>query len=241
MKKKQQVILENHGTIQEEFLCHFPYAILSVALSIIALSFLSYFGIKIKESRQLFHSFHFLHILFAGTGTVLAFRKFSENKLAALVVGLSVPTVFCTLSDSLLPFLGGWYLGLGMHFHWCFIKHLNIVVPFLIVGVINGFIVGSHKASMRLYYSASSHFLHIFVSSLASILYLVSYGFANWSSSIGFVFLFLIGAVLVPCTLSDLVVPMYFARYEAKRNFGPLCTGCHGDREEKTGHEKHTN
>ena len=184
MKKKQQIILENHGTIQEEFLCHFPYAILSVALSIIALSLLSYSGIKIKESRQLFHSFHFLHILFAGTGAVLAFRKFSKNKLAALIVGLSVPTIFCTLSDSFLPFLGGWYLGLDMHFHWCFLKHLDIVVPFLVVGVINGFIVGSHKASMRLYYSASSHFLHIFVSSLASILYLVSYGFAHWSNSI---------------------------------------------------------
>jgi len=241
MEKKQQAALEHHGTILEEFLCHFPYAILSVALSIIALSFLSYFGIKIKESRQLFHSFHFLHILFAGTGTVLAFRKFSKSNLGALITGLAVPTIFCTLSDSLLPFLGGWYLGLGMHFHWCFLKHLNIVVPFLVVGVINGFIVGSHQSSMRLYYSAGSHFLHIFVSSLASILYLVSYGFADWSSSIGFVFLFLIGAVLVPCTLSDLVVPMYFARYEAKRNFGPLCTGCHSGEGVKADDEKHTN
>lgn len=125
-----ETVLENHATVKEELLCHFPYAIFSVALSIIVLSLISYSGLKIKESRQLFHSFHFLHILFSGTGAVLAFRKYSQNIFAALAVGTIVPAIFCTISDSLLPFLGGWYLNLGMHFHWCFFNHFFTVLPF---------------------------------------------------------------------------------------------------------------
>ena len=51
-----------------------------------------------------------------------------------------------------------------------------------------------------------------FVSSLASTFYLVAHGFAHWHTQIGLVFLSLIVAVVIPCTLSDLVVPMTFAR-----------------------------
>jgi hypothetical protein len=40
-----------------------------------------------KGSRALFHSFHFIHILFAATGTIVTFRRFSKNYLRALIVG----------------------------------------------------------------------------------------------------------------------------------------------------------
>lgn len=225
-------ILENHGTIQEELLCHFPYALFSVALSIIVLSLIAYSGLKVKESRQLFHSFHFLHILFSATGAVLIFRKYSSSWYGALVCGITIPTVFCTLSDTILPFLGGWYLGLDMHFHWCFVSHITTILPFLITGVFNGYVVSSHVMSQQLYYSTTSHFLHIFLSSLASLFYLVSYGFNNWNKHIGFVFMLLIVAVLIPCTLSDIVVPMGFARFTAKKRSSQTTeTVCNQDQE----------
>lgn len=229
---QHDTVLESHGTVREELLCHFPYAILSVALSIMALSILSYSGFKVKESRQLFHSFHFLHILFSGTGAVLVFRKYSSSKLMALLVGIAVPAVFCTLSDSLLPFVGGSYLGLHMHFHWCFLDHFFTVLPFLIVGVLNGFVVSSHTSSRQLYYSGGSHFLHIFLSSLASIFYLVSYGFSAWGKHMGFVFLFLIIAVLIPCTLADIVVPMGFAHYTKRKGAPEASQACCGSKVE---------
>lgn len=209
-------VLENHGTIQEELLCHFPYALFSVALSIIMLSLISYSGLKVKESRQLFHSFHFLHILFSATGAVLIFRKYSSNWYGALAIGCLIPSIFCTLSDSLLPFIGGWYLGLEMQLHWCFFSHLSTVLPFLALGVFNGYVVSAHVLSQQLFYSTTSHFLHIFLSSLASLFYLVSYGFDHWNKHMGFVFLTLIVAVLIPCTLSDIVIPMWFARFTKK-------------------------
>jgi len=47
---------------------------------------------------------------------------------------------------------------------------------------------------------------------MASILYMVSFGFAKWYSQMGLVFILMILAVLIPCTLSDIVVPMMFAK-----------------------------
>jgi hypothetical protein len=151
--------------------------------------------------------------LFAATGTVLTFRRFSDNMALGITVGLLVPAIFCTVSDAFLPCLGGKLVGLDMHFHWCFLSHLDTVLPFLGAGVVNGWIMSSHHPkNLHLLYSLGFHFFHIFISSMASILYLVSFGFADWGYHMGFVFLFLIFAVLVPCTLSDIVVPMIFAR-----------------------------
>ncbi len=208
--------LEHHHTVIGELLCHLPYAIFSVAFSMICLSLLSFItasdGSAAANYYRLFHNFHFLHLLFAATGAILTFRRFSDNAFLGAIVGLAVPVFFCTFSDAFLPYLGGRMVNLNMHFHWCFLSHLDTVLPFLGVGMINGWVMSSHASNLQLFYSLGFHFLHIFISSMASILYLVSFGFNNWWAHMGFVFLFLIGAVLIPCTLSDIVVPMLFAR-----------------------------
>ena len=212
MNKK--IPFHKHHTIIEELLCHLPYAIFSVALSLIILSILSFFNNSgsVNGAHRLFHSLHFLHLIFAGTGAILTFRKYSKSVLGGLAVGLFVPIVFCTLSDAVLPYFGGRLAGLEMTFHWCFISHLPTVLPFLLVGVLNGWAISSHTSSKALFYSSSSHFIHIFVSSMASVMYLVSFGFDNWADHMGFVFIFLIVAVLTPCTLSDIVMPLWCAR-----------------------------
>jgi len=216
-------VLEHHHTVVGEILCHFPYAIFSVAFAMICLSLLSFisFGSQAADmSYRLFHSFHYLHLLFAATGAMLTFRRFSSNIWLGIAVGLAVPAFFCTISDAFLPFLGGKIVNLDMHFHWCFLSHLDTVLPFLIIGMVNGWVMSSHAKNLHLFYSLGFHFLHIFISSMASILYLVSFGFYEWYARMGFVFLFLIFAVLVPCTLSDIVVPMLFAR--TKKGRGPV-------------------
>ena len=212
-------ILEHHSTIMGELLCHVPYAIFSVAVAMIALSVLSFLkgdGFVGHECHHLFHNFHFLHLLFAATGTMLTFRRFSHNIYLALIVSFFVPAVFCTISDALFPYLGGRLIGLPMDLHWCFIDHLDVVLPFLIAGMINGWAMSTHKQNLHISYSLVFHFVHIFVSSMASILYLVSFGFQDWAEHMGFVFIFLVCAVLLPCTASDIIVPMLFARTRKK-------------------------
>jgi hypothetical protein len=220
--KHQDCDLVHHHTIIEEIFCHLPYAILSVAIALIFLSFVTTgqeFGKSILAYR-LFHNFHFLHILFAATGTVLVFRRYSDNKILALGVGFLVPSFFCTLSDAFLPYIGGKYINLAMKFHWCFIQHLDAILPFLFAGIFNGWIMSSHPYSRRMFYSLGFHFAHIFISSMASVLYLISFGFYEWWEQIGFVFIYIVCATLIPCTLSDIVVPMFFATIKCSKPKG---------------------
>lgn len=211
--------LEHHASIKDELVCHLPFAVFSVALAMACLSFVAFLDIDrgMQLSYRLFHNFHYLHIVFAATGTTLMFMRYSSKKVVGILVGMIVPAIFCTLSDAFLPYLGGCVVGLDMHFHWCFVSHLDVILPFLLAGVVNGWAMSSHPISTQLFYSVSFHFTHIFVSSLAAMLYLMSFGFYDWWKMMGFVFVFLIVAVLIPCTMSDIVVPMFFARTKTKK------------------------
>lgn len=198
------------GLLWHELLHHLPYAIFSVAISLVVLSFVSVSG-HTSTADALFHNFHFLHIVFAATGTVITFMRFSRSVVKALLVGICAPAIFCSLSDAVLPYYGGRLLGMDMHWHLCFYSELRNVLPFLIVGVLNGFVMGKHHYSRLASFSVSSHFVHILVSSMAASMYLMAHGFDDMSAQIGTVFIFLIVAVLVPCTVSDVIVPLLFA------------------------------
>lgn len=215
--------LTHKHTVTDELLCHFPYAVFSVALSLAVLSFVTFFSLFSNNTEAvehgahlLFHAFHFMHIVFAATGVLITYFRFSKNIIKGLIVGLLTASFFCTVSDSILPYIGGRLLGVHMHFHLCFWSDIDKIIPFLLVGLLNGYIMSKHHQSKQALYSTFSHFIHILISSFASMFYLVAHGLLDWGDNIGFVFLFLIGAVVVPCTLSDVVVPMYFARADKK-------------------------
>lgn len=221
MSNRSYGCCSSNGSIVEELAFHFPYAVYSVALTIGILSFLTLggsgsAGSSSPDFHELFHSFHFMHIVFAATGALITYLRFSRNMLGALFVGLVVPSVFCLLSDVIMPYYGGKLLGVDMHWHICFASELHNILPFLFMGMINGFVLSRHGVEHQSLYSVVSHFSHILVSSFASGFYLIAHGFDTWYVNIGSFFLFLIGAVVVPCTLGDVVVPMFFAR--VKRN-----------------------
>ncbi len=224
------VVEENHGhdhthmhhhgsSIFSELMCHLPYAIFSVAFSLAILSLLGYLTSSVtdpeilrKSANRAFHNFHFLHIVFAATGTLIAFFRFSNNIPRGIFVGIFSTLTFCTLSDSVLPYLAGRLLGVEMSFHFCLFSELRNILPFLFVGVCNGLVMGKYHIARGGFYSVFSHFFHILVSSLAATFYIVSHGLTHWHHVIGMLFLFLVIAVVVPCTLSDVVVPMAAAK-----------------------------
>lgn len=215
----------HHGhdmSFTSELMHHLPYAIFAVALAMVILTFIDYSSVmqsvghaarkaSCSGYHMLFHSFHFLHILFAATGTVITFSRFSDNLFKTILVGTLSPAFFCMVSDVLLPYIAGRLLGVDMELHICFHRELQNVLPFLAVGFINGLILSRHHSSMLSTFSLGAHISHILISSLASLFYMVSHGFDNWYPQMGMVFLFLVVAIVIPCTLSDVLVPMYWA------------------------------
>ena len=167
----------------------------------------------------LFHAFHYLHLIFAISGTFVAFSRFSSNIWRGVLVSLFFPAIFCTLSDIALPAIAGKMLGVNMGVHICFfsIPDLMNVIPFMFVGLVTGYAISKHHSSDLGFISLASHFVHILISSLAATFYTVSYGFDEWNTLMGLLFLLLVIAVVIPCTVSDVVVPLYFSRHKSKR------------------------
>ena len=200
------------SVLKAELLCHIPYGILSVAASLFVTSLILFWTPVTptfsKDASTLFHTLHFIHILFASSSVVLAFRKYSTNLFAAFALGIIVPAFFCTLSDVFLPYWGGQLFGLNVTLHLCFKHHLSSILPFLIAGLVNGLLL-SHKKNCDDMMSQAmvSHFAHSFISALASILYLISHGLANLKHDMGIIFIVLLVSVIIPCIVSDVIVP----------------------------------
>lgn len=219
-----------------ELLHHFPYATLSVALALMLLTLITVFlntGISGHEIASacshgdccshtsgldiLFHSFHFAHILFATSGTIVTFRRYSDKVFASLVVGALSSMVFCTLSDVLLPYVAGRLLGIEMDLHICFASELSNIVPFLVVGLFNGWVMTQIPEFRTQENSLFLHFLHTFISAMASIFYAVGHGLSDFYSYLGMFYLLMVIAVIIPCTLSDVVAPIFFAKFVSKK------------------------
>jgi len=207
----------NSSTVLNELIYHMPYAIFSVALALGMLSVL-YSVMSIEEihskSDILFHSFHFLHLVFASTGAFIIYLRYSSSVLRGFIVSLFSTVIFCTLSDVILPYCAGLILGVHMHIHFCFLTELQNVVPFVCVGLLNGYIV--HRNAVGLWDSKVFHFAHTLVSALASLFYVVGHGLEHWYVHMGLLFILLIIAVVIPCTCADIIVPVFFAKLDKK-------------------------
>lgn len=213
-------------SLRQELICHFPYATLSVAVSFIALGLLHFLTLGLQADavllqqgyHKLFHLLHYVHLLFAAMGAVVTFLRFSTSFVRCFLFALIVPAVFCTLSDVALPALAGNLLGMDVDVHICFfsLPDLINVLPFMIMGVITGFMIAFHNSSGLHQFALRAHFSHILISSLAASAYVMSYGFEAWHSVMGLLFCFLVVAIVFPCTLSDVVIPIYVARWKMK-------------------------
>jgi len=208
-------------SIWSEFVCHVPYTVISLVIGFVFAGVLhvlqtAFAGVTTATQQAadgyntLFHVFHFLHIIFAVTGTTVTFFRYSRRVALGVIVSIAVPAIFCMLSDSVLPMAAGVMLGVDMQLHICWM-HLHDAINmgiFLLTGLAVGAALLQHAASLRVF-SYGSHFFHIFCSALASLFYIVSHGYTNWPHDMGLVFISLFVAVIVPCTLSDVVVPLY--------------------------------
>jgi hypothetical protein len=190
---------------------HLPYSIFGVSLGLVFMGILTFLAILLesehllpKASGELFHVFHPSHVLLSGVATTAMFWKHEHKLFKAIIVGFVGTITVCGISDILFPFIGGNILGANMEFHICIIEEPGLVYPFAIVGVIAGLLITKNFEKSTQY----SHSAHVFVSSVASILYLLSFGVQDWIHAIGQVFIVTVFAVMIPCCASDIVFPL---------------------------------
>lgn len=199
---------------------HIPYSVFSAAFALIAVGIFSAACFLIDQSKfshiagDLFHLFHPVHILLSSTATTAMFWKHWHNLPRAIIVGFLGSVVVCGISDIIIPWLGGTLLGVSMDLHICLLEHPFMILPFAFTGIVTGLFAADVIPRATVF----SHTSHVFISSMASVLYLLSYGLVNWMGIIGSVFIVIILAVVLPCCVSDIVLPLLAVSSAGEKN-----------------------
>lgn len=199
--------------IREELKDHIPYSVGSTIAGMLVLGILSFMvkqfwvGVTVAGlSAILFHFFHPLHVFFSASTTTAMFWRHERNAIKLLGIVVLGGVFPCVLSDVLMPYLGGSLLGIPMDFHFDFELHPFLMTLVVLLGMATGgFITGRME-----YSTIFSHSFHVFISTMATFLYLVSYGFSNWSHYLFYLAFLGVLSVILPCCLGDIVVPHLF-------------------------------
>jgi len=156
--------------------------------------------------ERLFHVFHPIHILLSAMATSAMFWRFEKKLIKAVLVGLIGSLGVCGISDIVMPFAGGRLLGTAMTFHFCLIEDPWLILPFAVLGVFVGLL--SSRTMPGRGATIFSHSAHVAISTMASLLYLIAFGFYGWMADLFQTFVLLILAVLIPCCMSDIFFPL---------------------------------
>lgn len=204
-------------TVFTEFAHHLPYTLVS---TLIAMAGVWWFATQhlngpdadslLKESRSLFHLFHPLHVCLSAIASTSLIWRYTRRIPYSIVIGALATVVPCGLSDYFFPYLGGLIFQQPMDFHVCIIEHPMLFFPFLTLGIVGGFLAEERLTGSSVF----SHAAHVFVSSGASLLYLISFGFTVWLHDVAYIFpafATIVAAVWLPCCISDIVVPVVTA------------------------------
>ena len=200
--------------IVSELRHHVPFTVLGAVSGIIIMVIIVLANIPFQLSEAAFHTLHPLHVVLSALATTAMYRKYGSRKIwAAILIGYVGSIGIATLSDAIIPYLGGSLLGVEIEFHIPFIETEKM--PFLGIetwklvnsAALAGIIIGYLRPTTKF-----PHLGHVFLSTWASLFYFTAFGIAPWIPLLPFIFLFLFLAVWLPCCISDIVFPLLFIR-----------------------------
>jgi hypothetical protein len=191
----------------DELSTHWKFTAGAVIISaaIIGILKISFYPNAVPDSENLFEGFFISHLFFASLTPASLLSKYKRALWLGVIVAILTSSITCTLSDIVLPYLGGLILGYNMNFHVCIIEEPVLAWSFIIGGALIGFLLSNYVRRL----SRFTHGLHILLSSTAAGMYLITYGVGVISVKALLFLPILIVSVLVPCVMNDIGVPSY--------------------------------
>ncbi len=183
---------------------HAPFTALGACLGIVVMGVVHLAGVAQDVSYDVFHILHPAHILLSSVVTAAMFRLHRGSVGASIGVGLVGAIGICTISDTVLPYVGGTLLGAKMTLHIGLLEHPWILILPGLAGATIGALTGR--------WTKCPHAAHVLISTLASLFYLMAFGLVGWLAIFPLVFVVLFIAVWVPCCASDIIFPLLFAK-----------------------------
>jgi hypothetical protein len=211
-------VSEKIKNILAELRNHAPFTLFGALTGIVLM--LLFRNLQHQTSYRLFYVFHPAHVVLSAMVTASMFKLHTKRAkfLIVLLVGFFGSLGIATVSDSLIPYIAEFLLGMHLHLHAHehagfaeqahigFIEAWYIVIPAAVVGVLIAYFSPKTKFP---------HAGHVLLSTWASSFHMIMAmaGQLSVGKLAGsFVFLFL--AVWLPCCISDIVFPLLFVRVE---------------------------
>lgn len=187
---------------------HLPFTTIAVLITVALFGVLSLGRTEAWDDLP-FRGSHYAHLFVSAIATTAVFWRYSRNALVAVAVGIVSSVSFCTLSDVVLPFVGGWLMNIPTTLEFEVAEAPLWVLGFALAGSLLGFV---HLRHLSVY----SHSVHVFLSASASLLYLLSHSGLVWFgwAHLPAVAVLLVLSVFLPCCMSDFAMPV-------------ACTHCH--------------
>lgn len=211
--------------VSSELRNHAPFTIAGTATGLVIMAGFMLADVPRQTSQHLFWAFHPLHVLLSAMVTAAMYRRNGGRPFWSTVwVGYLGSVGIATLSDSIIPFVGEWMLGLphrGLHFG--FIEKWWLVNPLALVGIGIG---------CRWPQTKVPHAGHVLLSTWASLFHMtMAMDRSPDTSTVILIAAFLFLAVWIPCCTSDIIFPLLCAR-NADHDAPPL-------HEPSVGRERH--
>ena len=188
--------------IASELKEHAPFTACGAITGVIIMLIMVLANISSGVSQVIFFTLHPLHVVFSAMATIAIYTKYGSRRVwAVLLVGYFGSIGIATLSDVLIPYLGGTLLNLEIELDVPFIEEWWLIHPAVLIGIAIGYLRPTTKFP---------HYGHVLLSTWASLFYFTAFSVAQWIPLLPFIFLFLFLAVWLPCCISDIVFPLLF-------------------------------
>ena len=192
--------------ITKELKEHIPFTALGALTGIIITVIIVLCNVPSHVSQTAFYTLHPVHVLLSALVTTAMYMRYRKGKIwVAILIGWTGSIGIATISDAIIPYLGGTLLHIPMEFEVPFIEHwwLNLLA-------LAGIGIGYWKQTTKI-----PHLGHVLLSTWASLFYIMTFGkIADWIPLLPFIFLILFLAVWIPCCTSDIVYPLLFVKKE---------------------------
>lgn len=191
--------------ITHELKEHVPFTALGAVSGIVIMVVVVLVNVPSHISQTAFFVSHPLHVLLSALVATAMYMRYRKAKFwVAVLIGWTGSIGVATISDAIIPYLGGTLLHARMEFHVPFIEEWWI--NFLALA---GIAIGYRRQTTKI-----PHFGHVLISTWASLFYFTAFGIADWIHLLPYVFLFLFLSVWIPCCASDVIYPLLFVRKE---------------------------
>ena len=196
--------------VTRELVRHAPFTAMGAVTGIAIMAIIELVNAPREISNALFYTLHPLHIVLSALVTTAMYKLYGRGKLPLLIIiGYTGSIGIATLSDIIIPYLGGSLLNIPMEFHLPFIE--TDKMPFIGIEkwqVVNaaaaiGIAIAYWKPTTKL-----PHMGHVLLSTWASLFSFTAFGIADWIPVLPFILVFLFLAVWLPCCLSDIIYPL---------------------------------